>query len=127
LEALVPELVEFARRLNIEKAVWIGHDWGCGVVSALAAHHPEHFIGLANLSVPYRTLELGLGFLKTMVNRDIYPDDEYEWGQWEYMRYYELHPEESVKSFEGHIDTITKILYTKSGPTEPGTPAVTSR
>ncbi|KAF1845205.1 alpha/beta-hydrolase [Cucurbitaria berberidis CBS 394.84] len=127
LEALVAELVEFAEKLNIEKAVWIGHDWGCGVVNALAAHHPELFLGLVLLAVPYRSIELGLNYIVNLVNRDIYPKDEYEWGPWEYMRYYELHPEESVKSFEGHIETITKALYSKHDPSKWGKPAVTSR
>ncbi|KAF1831798.1 alpha/beta-hydrolase [Decorospora gaudefroyi] len=118
LQVLVEELVDFAKQVGVTKAVWIGHDWGCGVTSALAAHYPELCIGLANLSVPYRSLELGLDFLTTMVNRDIYPKDEYEWGQWEYMRYYELHPEETVKTFEGSLETITKILYANSDPTQ---------
>ncbi|RAR08036.1 epoxide hydrolase 2 [Stemphylium lycopersici] len=104
LEVLVPEMVELAGKLGITKAVWIGHDWGCGVTNALAAHYPELFIGLADLCVPYRSIELGLEYLKSQVNRDIYPEDEYEWGQFDYMRYYELHPEESVKAFEGHED-----------------------
>lgn len=82
LEVLVSELIELASHLGIKKAVWIGHDWGCGVVSALAAHHPEVFLGLVVMAVPYRTLELGLGFLTTLINRDIYPEDKYEWGQW---------------------------------------------
>lgn len=127
LEALVPELAELASHLNIQKAVWIGHDWGCGVVNALAAHHPELFVGLVVIAVPYRTIELGLNFLVTLVNRDLYPENVYEWGQWEYMRYYELHPEKSVKSFEGHLETITKALYSKADPSQWGQPARTSR
>lgn len=50
------------------------------MVSALAAHHPDLFLGLVVISVPYRSLELGLDFIKTLVNRDIYPEYEYEWG-----------------------------------------------
>jgi soluble epoxide hydrolase/lipid-phosphate phosphatase len=82
MEALTNELVDFAAQLGIDKAVWIGHDWGSGVASALAAHHPELFLGLVVMAVPYRTIELGLDHLKSLVNRDIYPEDEYEWGQW---------------------------------------------
>jgi soluble epoxide hydrolase/lipid-phosphate phosphatase len=108
LEVLIPELVEFAEQLGVKKAVWIGHDWGC-------------------LCVPYRSLELGLDYIKTTINRDIYPESETEWGQWEYMRYYELHPEESVKAFDGHLDVITKILYVKGDPSKWGQPSPTSR
>jgi soluble epoxide hydrolase/lipid-phosphate phosphatase len=127
LEVLVPELVEFAEKLGIKKAVWIGHDWGCGVTNALAAHNPELFIGMANLCVPYRTIELGLEHLKSTINRDIYPESETEWGNWEYMRYYELKPEESVKAFDGHLDVITKILYMKGDSSKWGQPSPTSR
>ncbi|CAO2655695.1 Nn.00g044980.m01.CDS01 [Neocucurbitaria sp. VM-36] len=127
LEVLVSELIEFAGKLGIEKAVWIGHDWGCGVVSALAAHHPEVLLGVVEVAVPYRTIELGLGYLVTLVDRDLYPESEYEWGPWEYMRYYELHPEESVKTFEGHIETITKVLYSKADPSTHRKPAMTAR
>ncbi|OAL43049.1 alpha/beta-hydrolase [Pyrenochaeta sp. DS3sAY3a] len=126
LEVLVGELVEFAAKLNIQKAVWIGHDWGCGVVNALAAHHPDLFLGLAVLAVPYRSIELGLKYLTTLINRDLYPADEYEWGQWEYMRYYELDSAASIASFEGHIETITKALYSRHDPSKHGQRSMTS-
>ncbi|KAJ4341744.1 hypothetical protein N0V95_007136 [Ascochyta clinopodiicola] len=125
LEVLVSELVEFAEKLNIKKAVWIGHDWGCGVVNALAAHHPELFLGLVLLSVPYRTLELGLDHLITLVNRDIYPEEEYKYGQFEYMKYYELHPDDSVKTFEGIAEKVTKALYMRHDPSKHGKPSAT--
>jgi soluble epoxide hydrolase/lipid-phosphate phosphatase len=43
LEALVAEMIEFAGKLCIKKTVWVGHDWGCGVASTLAAHYPSLF------------------------------------------------------------------------------------
>jgi soluble epoxide hydrolase/lipid-phosphate phosphatase len=127
LEVLVSELVEFAGKLGIGKAVWIGHDWGCGIVNALAAHHPELFIGLALMSVPYRSIELGLDHVKSTTNRDIYPEDEYPLGQWDYMRYYELNPEDCTKSFESHIANITKAMYLRHDPREWGKPSPASR
>ena len=131
MAVLVPELVEFAEKLGIKKAIWICHDWGCGLTSSLAAHHPELFIGAAFLSVAYRTIELGLDYLVSLVNRDIYPEDEYEWGQWEYMKYYELDPEESVKTFEAAMEAMTKAFFMKHDPSTCestyGKPAPTSR
>jgi soluble epoxide hydrolase/lipid-phosphate phosphatase len=126
LVVLATELVEFAEKLDIKKAVWIGHDWGCGVVNALAAHHPELFLGLAVLAVPYRSIELGLDFLKTLINREIYPEDEYEWGQFAYMKSYELRPEESAKQFEDHVEKFTRAMYIKHDPSKWGKPAHTS-
>ncbi|KAI8931684.1 hypothetical protein NX059_011331 [Plenodomus lindquistii] len=127
LEVLVSEMVELASHLNIQKAVWVAHDWGVGVSNALAAHHPELFLGLANLAVPYRSLELGLTYIKQFINREIYPEDEYEWGQWDYQRYYELHAEDCIKSFEANTDRITPALYVKADPRKWGQPAITSR
>ncbi|KAH8731099.1 Alpha/Beta hydrolase protein [Phaeosphaeriaceae sp. PMI808] len=126
LEVLVPELVEFAEKLGVSKAVWVAHDWGCGVANALAAHYPELFLGLALLSVPYRTIELGVNPMKALINREIYPEDQYEWGQWAYMKCYELDPEGSVKSFESHLETITKIFYMKHDPKTWGKPSPTA-
>lgn len=128
LETIVGELVEFTQQLNITKAVWVGHDWGCGVVNALAAHHPELFLGLAVIAVPYRTIELGLDYTLSLVNRDIYPKDEYEYGQWEYMKYYELYPSESVEAYDSVVEKISKALYTAHDPSNYGKPSArTSR
>lgn len=128
LEALVSELVDFSKQLGITKAVWVGHDWGCGVVSALAAHHPELFLGLAVLSVPYRTLELGLDYLVSLVNRDLYPEDEYPYGQFEYMKYYELHSDKSIEEHESVADRISKAMHMPHDPANYGKPnARTSR
>lgn len=126
LETLVGELVEFTQQLGITKAVWVGHDWGCGVASALAAHHPELFLGLVVIAVPYRTLELGLDHLVTLVNRDIYPKDEFEYGQFEYMKCYELYPEESSKAWDSVADRITKVLCLPHDPKNYGKPSIKS-
>ncbi|KAF2452110.1 alpha/beta-hydrolase [Karstenula rhodostoma CBS 690.94] len=118
LEVLVQEAVELAAHLNIQKAVWVAHDWGCGVNGALAAHYPELYLSFVNLAVPYRTLERGLNHAKTLINCDLYPEDEYEWGQFDYMRYYELHAEEHIKIFEAHTDRIMPLLYVKADPSK---------
>lgn len=122
LETLIEELVDFAQQLDIKKAVWIGHDWGAAIVSSLAAHHPELFLGLTVVSVPYRTVELGLEYCVSLVNRDIYPEDEYPEGQFNYQRYYELYPEESVKAYDIAAEKIHKALYMPHDPSNYGKP-----
>ena len=124
LETLVGELVDFAHQLNITKAVWVGHDWGAGVVSALAAHHPELFLGMTLISVPYRTVERGLKHSISLVNRDIYPEDEYPAGQFDYMVYYENHPEESVKAYDIAAAKVPKALHMPHDPSTYGKPSV---
>lgn len=70
-------------------AVWIAHDWGCGVLGTLINTHPHVCRGAVFLAVPYGVLELGLVELMRYVNRDIYPEDRYPYGQWSYQAFYE--------------------------------------
>jgi len=62
-----------------------------------------------------------------LVNREIYPENEYEWGQWDYMRYYELHSEESIRAFEDHVEKITRARYTKHDASMWGQPSRLSK
>ncbi len=72
-----------------EEAIWIGHDWGAGVVWALVAYNPEVCLGVVNMAVPYRTLEMGLQELIKYANRELYPEEEYPHAQWGYQAFYE--------------------------------------
>ena len=127
LEVLVLELVELVETLELEKAIWIAHDWGCGVVSALASHYPELCLGIVLLSVPYRTLEMGVDYLVGLVNRDIYPAAEFQYGQWSYQKFYEQETELSVRQFSADIEKVTKLIFSKGNPDQHGKPAGTSR
>jgi soluble epoxide hydrolase/lipid-phosphate phosphatase len=49
----VLELDKLIGKLSLKKVVWVAHDWGYSVVSALAAHYLELCLGVALLSVPY--------------------------------------------------------------------------
>ena len=63
MEKVVPDMVELLAHLGHKQAVWVGHDWGCGPLYGLASHHPEACRAIIGISVPYRTLELGLSAL----------------------------------------------------------------
>jgi pimeloyl-ACP methyl ester carboxylesterase len=39
--------------LGLERAIFVGHDWGASVVWQLAALHPERVVAVAGLSVPF--------------------------------------------------------------------------
>jgi soluble epoxide hydrolase/lipid-phosphate phosphatase len=41
MERIVTDMLMLLAHLQRREATWIGHDWGAGVVWALAAHHPE--------------------------------------------------------------------------------------
>ena len=77
--------------------MWVGHDWGAPVVWNIASHHPERCHGVAALCVPYRTVELGLDALVALVDRRMYPADEYPYGQWDYQAVYPTGPPTSPR------------------------------
>ena len=64
------------------------------VVWNVASHHPERCHGVAALCVPYRTVELGLEHLVALVDRRMYPVEEFPWGQWDYQAVYLERPAE---------------------------------
>ena len=82
LERHVADMLALLAHLDRDQAVWIGHDWGAGLVWSFAAHHPEACAGVVNMCVPYRTIEFGLEALVATVNRERYPVDKYPNGQW---------------------------------------------
>jgi pimeloyl-ACP methyl ester carboxylesterase len=87
---IVADMLELADALRIEKAIWVGHDWGSPVVWNIAGHHPQRCDAVASLCVPYHTIERGLDHTITLVDRKVYPESEYPAGQWDYMRHYEI-------------------------------------
>ena len=74
------------------------------------------------MAVPYRTLELGLEELLKTVNRDIYPKDEYPYGQWSYQVFYEQNFEKATSWLESDIPGILRLLYSNGNPANLGKP-----
>jgi len=126
LEHVVSDMLGLAEALGIEKAIWVGHDWGSPVVWSIASHHPDRCHGVASLCVPYRTLDLGLDPVIDLVNRERYPADSYPAGQWEYMRFYEENFEDATKAFDADAYNTIKLLFRKGDPAGFGLPAGTS-
>jgi soluble epoxide hydrolase/lipid-phosphate phosphatase len=116
LEAINEGMLALLSATGRSSAVWVAHDWGAGVASSLAAQHPEVIQALVLLCVPYKSIELGLDHLVSLVDRAIYPEDEYPYGQWDYMRYYEESFEKCVADFEANIPGLCKILYSRPPP-----------
>ena len=126
LECLVGDMIELLTHLKRKEAVWIGHDWGSGIVWALAAHHPEVCVGVINLCIPYRTLELGLETLVDHVNRDIYPIDKYPFGQFDYQAYYEQHSERAIQVLNADPGNSIKFTFVPGKPAAYGIPSPTA-
>jgi pimeloyl-ACP methyl ester carboxylesterase len=118
---------ELIAALGRAKAVWVGHDWGSPVVWSLASHHPELCYGVANLCVPY----LAKGFCPAnflpLVDRSVYPEAEYPWGQWEYQAFYEENFDKAGASFEADVAATVKAFFRKGNPDGKGKPARTAR
>jgi len=110
----VSDMLQLLKHLGREKAVWIGHDWGCGLVWALVAHHPEVCSGVACMTVPYRTVEFGFEKLVSLVNRDIYPVDQYPVGQWDDQAFHEEQPERMASTLDADPENTIKVLYSIS-------------
>lgn len=104
------------RQKRTFKLTTTGHDWGCGSVSTFAAHYPEHCIATANLCVPYGILELGLEEILKTVDRSIYPEDEYPYGQWAYQVFYKSNAEQASAFFDSDIPAFLRASRLKANP-----------
>ncbi len=116
LEPIVGDMLALADGLGIDRAIWVGHDWGSPVVWSMASHHPDRCHGAVSLCVPYRTLDVGFEAVLELVNRERYPAETYPAGQWEYMRFYEENFETATRTFEANPYNTAKLLFRKGNP-----------
>ncbi|WP_197739668.1 alpha/beta fold hydrolase [Mycolicibacterium sp. P1-18] len=116
LRHLVEDLRTLIAHLGRQSAVWVGHDWGAAVVWAVAAHHPELCDGVAGLVVPYRTLDRGLEALVAYVDREVYPEREFPFGQFDYMAYFEESFAQVTAFFDTAPDRVVRALYRRGDP-----------
>jgi hypothetical protein len=76
--------------------------------------------------VPYYTLERGLDHTLTLVDRRLYPQDEFPAGQWDYMRYYEESFAEAIAPMDANVSQFLMRLFRKGDPAGEGKPAFTA-
>jgi len=122
----VSDMLNLLDSLGAERAIWIGHDWGAATVWCIASHHPQRCHGVANLCVPYYTLERGLDACVALVNREIYPIADYPAGQWEYQLFYEEQFAAAQAEMEANAYNTVKLLFRKGNPDGFGLPAGTA-
>lgn len=123
---LVRDLVGLLDGLGADRAVWVGHDWGSPVVWNMASHHPERCHAVANLCVPYWSIERGRDHLLTLVDREVYPIGEYPDGQWDYMRYYEESFERATSVMDANPYNAVKALFRRGRPSGQNKPTGTA-
>ncbi|KAH7313628.1 putative epoxide hydrolase [Stachybotrys elegans] len=116
LEAINEGMLALLEATGRSSAVWVAHDWGAGVASSLAAQHPDVIRALVLLCIPYKSAELGLDHLVSLVDRAIYPEDEHPYGQWDYMKYYEESFDKCIADLEANIPGLLRLLYAPQPP-----------
>ncbi len=126
LELLVGDMIGLLDDLGVEKAVWVGHDWGSPVVWSIASHHPERCCGVANLCVPYYSLERGLDACLGLIDRDVYPEDEFPLGQWEYQGFYEENFAAAIAPFDADPMKAVQALFRRGDPAGKNKPSRTA-
>jgi pimeloyl-ACP methyl ester carboxylesterase len=117
---IVEDMVELHDHLGAHPAIWIGHDLGCPVASALAAHHAARCRGLVLVSVLYLPEGFALPKLVALVDRQLYPADQYPDGQWDYYRFYLTHFDQTVSDFDADIPASLASIYRSGNPASEG-------
>lgn len=71
---LTADHVALLDALEIDRALYVGHDWGAIVLWQLALFHPERMVGLAQLSVPFMPRQASdpVAFWEQMLGPDFY-------------------------------------------------------
>ncbi|HVN27602.1 MAG TPA: alpha/beta fold hydrolase, partial [Candidatus Binataceae bacterium] len=125
-ELIVRDMIELLDSTGRQRAVWIGHDWGSPVAWNVASHHPDRCEAVASLCVPYHTIEYGLDYTITLVDRNLYPENEFPAGQWEYMRHYEENFADAIAPMDANVRKFLKLAFRKGNPEGEGQRAMTS-
>jgi len=122
VEQIVGDMLELLAHLGRERAIWVGHDWGAPVVWGLAGHHPEKCQGVASLCVPYQPDGFAAETVIPLVDRSLYPQDEYPAGQWDYQLFYRESFDKACAVFEANPRNTIKALFRKGDPARQSKP-----
>ena len=126
-EQVVGDMLALHDHLGTRRAVWVGHDWGSPTVWALGLHHPQRCAGIVSLCVPHGPLLLtAFNELLTLVDRDIYPVEQFPAGQWEYQVFYQEDFGRAVEVFEADVANSVRVMFRKGNPAHRGKPSATA-
>ncbi len=126
MQEIVQDMAELHDSLGAESAVWVGHDWGSPVVSALAANESQRCRAVVNICVPYFPRGFGPAELVPLVDRDIYPIDRFPLGQWDYMQFHVDEPERTAREFDTDVAAFLTMAYQSGTPEGLAQPAFTA-
>ena len=125
-EEIVADMIELLDALGAEKAVWVGHDWGAPVVWSIAQHHPGRCHGIAYLCAPYIPEGFSIETLLPLVDRAVYPEDQFPAAQWDYMMFYRENFAAASAGFEADTRATVRALFRAGDPAAKGQPAITA-
>ena len=123
---VIEDLLALINAFGSETAIWVGHDWGSPTVWNIASHHPDRCRAVASLCVPYATLEYGVGRVIELIDRNVYPIDEYPVGQWDYQLYYQECFEQAQSTMEADVEKTLTALFRGGNSDTVGEPALTA-
>jgi pimeloyl-ACP methyl ester carboxylesterase len=126
LEEIVTDMIELLSSLGVEKAIWVGHDWGAPVVWSIAQHHPERCHGVANLCVPYIPAGFAVETVVPLADRTVYPADKFPVAQWDYQMFYRENFALAEAGFESNVGATVRALFRAGNPAGKGKPARTA-
>jgi pimeloyl-ACP methyl ester carboxylesterase len=92
------------------------------VVWSLAQHHASRAEGVACLCVPYIPAGFTAANLIALVDRDLYPAEQYPAGQWDYQLFYEENFDKASATFDARPLNTVKALFRKGDPAGRGKP-----
>lgn len=122
----VGDMLALLQALGRERAVWVGHDWGGPVVWSLASHHPDRCAAVAGLCVPYQPEGFAPETTIPLVDRGIYPADQFPAGQWDYQLFYRESFDAARAAFEADVGATVRALLRAGSPQAVGKPARTA-
>ena len=126
LEHTTQDMIDLLDAIGHAKAIWVGHDWGSPVVWSLGSHHPDRCHAIANLCVPYIPEGFAPAKLIPLIDRSVYPEQDFPAGQWEYQLFYEECFDKARSGFEASIQDTVKALFRKGSAAGKGQPSRTA-
>jgi pimeloyl-ACP methyl ester carboxylesterase len=114
------DMIELHDHLRARPAIWVGHDWGSPVAGTLASHHGARSRGVVLISLPYFPGGFALPTLLPLIDRGLYPANQYPDGQWDYYRFYHSHFEQAVSDMDADIPATLASIYKPGNPATAG-------
>ena len=107
---LCGDLAHLLDACNLDKAVFVGHDWGGFLIWSMPFYHPDRVAGLVGVNTPYipRLSIDPIEAFRAALGEDFYIVQFQDYGKAEAV-------------FEADIDRTLRFLYRRSGDDSPAT------